>query len=434
MDAARPPDGPEGFARALARIACAQVLYAQAERQAERARPASSSGGATGALKGDGTTAASPVRGTGGARGARPASAAAAAAESLPPSALHASEAVADALADIAASFILHVGLAAKARSNLAGRRGSALTDVLATLQRISPVTQSHTRDLARYAALEEIPFPSAIAPFPVPVSAATREHAMPTSGHATADSTFTSERTPGTASSTHSGETRVRSSFEPDIGDTERRAAMPWIESWMPPLPPARTYIKTPGVVLALEAKPDRTVLSHQRRMVEQSLAKLKQYHRDGFVESSHALAKNPFLAPPQFGAARIVDEHVAGPPRDPPEPVNDAELDAMLSSRGGRDSNMGQKSAQSRPGSAPTDGRDPKRARVLRILAESAGTGGAGASAPSGPSPSASPAPKPRVQTKRMGPPAGSPGNPDSPLDKTPPEPGVAMDTSAP
>jgi hypothetical protein len=407
MANARASDGPDAFARALARIACAQILYAQAERQAERARPAGGHSGVAASVGGLGANAISPARGAGTARGARPAAVAAAATELVPPSALHASEAVADALAEIAAAFIIHIGAASKARANLAGRRRAALTDVLSSLHRICPVTQSHTRDLARYAALEEIPFPSDVPQFPAPVSGASRAIAHQKFGQVTAASTAGVEAVPGTAAVISSSSKYDQAADGSSVltaakHDAASRSARPWIESWMPPLPPARTYIKTPGIVLAQEAKPDRALLSQQRRQVEISLAKLKQYQREGLVQASHALAQNPFLAPPQIGAAHISDEDVAGPSRDPPEPVNDCDVDALMSARGARDSNIPHKSGQSRPGQAPQDGRDPKRARVLRILAESAGTGGAGIGSSTVLSPSASPSPKALLSVK--------------------------------
>lgn len=349
--ARRPGGGAESYARAVARTACAQVIYAQAERDAASKAAAAGlgSGGAGGA-------SATPRGGGGGRKVVNTA---------VPPSAVFASDAVADALADIALAFVTHVGERSASRAGLSGRTHAALPDVLAVLKALAPVTQSHTRDLARYALLEEIPFPVPVPVFPAPV---------PQDGDAARGALKRS-----------SFDVVVVDPVDADSVDEDgngKSTLPPWIEPWMPPLPPSRTYKSTPGVLLngpGTKGKPDRALLSTQRRQVEQSLARLKGKHLDGsdgagaafggVVPATHALAENPFLAPPKVGSARIIDEDIVGGAREPTEPVEvqegevDGEGDVAM-----RDSNA----ASAGGAGEPTD---PKRARVMRILNGSSG-----------------------------------------------------------
>lgn len=346
----QPGDGPESYARAVGRVACAQVIYARAERlAAQEAKLAAKSGA--------GKAGAASTPRAGGRRGAT----------DINPSTVFASDSVADALADVAAAFIVHVGSRSAARAALAGRTSAALTDVLAVLNDASSFTQSQTKDLARYAVLEEIQFPTAVPAFPVPVSRA--------EARMVGDAKYVAPDPVDGNTVSEGGEPRADA------------ASMPWIEPWMPPLPPRRTYMATPGVVTdagkASSAGPDRATVSRQRRQVEQSLARLKEKEQSegsgatevvkasarlGHVPATHALAQNPFLAPPKIGSAKVIDESKSGRPgRDVTEPLTSAIVEGD-GDGGLRDSN------------AAGDGNDPKRARVSRILNEGLGVGGAG------------------------------------------------------
>lgn len=358
---ALPGDGSEAYARAVGRVACAQVIYARAERlAAHEARVAAKFAKASDAS----ASASTP----------RPASKKIL----LNPSTVFVSESVADALADVVAAFITHVGRRSVARASLSGRTQPAFTDVLAILDDASSFTRSHTRDLALYAEREEVAFPSPVPPFPLPVSRA-------------------GVRMVGDA---------MYVAPDPGVEAQVDAGAMPWIEPWMPPLPPKRTYMATPGVVTdagkPTGVAPDRATVSRQRRQVEQSLARLKERDqaqrsgglsdaatavaRLGHVPATHALAQNPFLAPPVIGKSHPIDEEkVSGQRRDIGEPADVVEVDGD-GDTGMRDTNKA------------TDGNDPKRARVSRILNEGknlssvggttagAGASGAGAGASSG------------------------------------------------
>jgi hypothetical protein len=340
--ARRTGDGAESFARAVGRVACAQVVYAQAERLAEGAAASKPGGPAAGLAP----------------RGTPKGKSSGAAADVLVPSAVYSSESVADALADIAAAFITLVGRRSAARAELGGRTSAALTDVLACLEDLEPVTQSNVGDLARYVNLEEIVFPTEVPPFPAAV-----EQAGDGAAHCSPDPVDGTAGAPGGA----------------DVAAL-KTASRPWIEPWMPPLPPSRTYKSTPGVLLGAGeglTRPDRALLSTQRRQVEQSLARLKEKehagggagHVLGHAAASRVLSENPFLAPPRVGSARIIDEdcdvlRVREPTEPAAKPDVDDEADAGM-----RDSNVGLGEAS-----------DPKRARVNRIFTEARGTGGAG------------------------------------------------------
>lgn len=354
-------DGADSYAHSIARVACAQVVYAQAERLAEVASKSAKPGAQN--------LASTPRSAAKGRAGAAPT-------DSIAPSTIFACESVADSLADVASAFVTHVGRRASARAELGGRTSVALTDVLACLQGMAPVTQSYTRDLARYAMLEEIPFPSQIPAFPLPIPVAS----TPAGGGA-AGAQLPPDPVDGSAGNADAAE-----------GEAKRAAERPWIEPWMPPLPPTRTYKNTPGVVKLDSGDgrggPDRAKLSTQRRQVEQSLARLKEGggvgnggadlkssamaldgSALGLVSATHALAENPFLAPPKVGTARIIDEDMTElKARDPAEPAKiapDADGDSAM-----RDSNV---SGVTGPG----EGNDPKRARVSRIFTEARGTG---------------------------------------------------------
>lgn len=381
--ARRSGDGADAYAHSVARVACAQVLYAQAERLAEKgAKSAKSSG------QGQGSTPRNSSKGRSTGVGA----------DVIALSTVSVSESVADSLADIVAAFVTHLGRRASARAELGGRTFVALTDVLACLQGMAPVTKSYTLDLARYLMLEEIPFPSDVPEFPLPVPLSL-----------SAGSGNVNRQTPLLPPDPVDGSGEGGGSGNDNVKGIEER---PWIEPWMPPLPPSRTYKRTPGVVVMGTAQgrggQDRAQLAKARRQVEQTLAKLKEGDVNGdssamnpsamsvdipargFVAASHALAKNPFLAPPKVGSAHIIDEDataiVAREPAEPLAATGDVEGDSTM-----RDSNF--------PGpGGPGEGNDPRRARVFKIFTEARGTGASvnGGTASGAAGPATKPKPK--------------------------------------
>lgn len=303
--------GEEAFARSLGRKACAQIVYAQAER-----------------LSGQKT-----AKGT-GKGGAKP----------VAPASIYATESVADALADVGQAFIEQAGRAANARAELAGRTHSNLIDVLAALSRMASVTHTYTRDLARYAMFQEIPFPQTVPEFPA-LPAAKKRRREPT-----LDLAIDAGEAPG--------------------------PGRPHIEPWMPALPSAHTYVATPVYMAADASKTDRTSLSKQRRQVEKSLARLKESQTSGVggLRSMYAAAaaapENPFLAPPKVGSGRVFDEDIVDAPREPTEPIRDA------TAQDAKDSNFISQGARA------NSAKDQKLARAERLLAE-AESGGPSTSA---------------------------------------------------
>lgn len=379
----RSGDGADAYAHSVARVACAQVLYAQAERLAEKgAKSAKSSG----------QSQASTPRNSSKGRSAG------ASADVIALSTVSVSESVADSLADIVAAFVTHLGRRASARAELGGRTFVALTDVLACLQGMAPVTKCYTFDLARYLMLEEIPFPSEVPEFPLPIPLSLSPGEGNVNGHAPL---LPPDPVDGNGEGVGAANDSVK-------GLADR----PWIEPWMPPLPPSRTYKHTPGVVVMETAQgrggQDRAQQAKARRQVERTLAKLKEggvmgnsgalnpsamsvdIPARGFVSVSHPLAENPFLAPPKVGSADVIDEDVTAiVAREPAEPVDltgDAKGDSTM-----RDSNF------AGPG-GPGEGTDPRKARVFKIFTEARGSGASvnGVTSSAVPNPAAKPKPK--------------------------------------
>lgn len=308
--------GEECYVQALGRTACAQIIYAQAERLANRSTPKN----------------ARPS-----SRIARPVSA----------SGIHATHAVADALADIAAAFVEKIGRSSAARSELAGRGSCNLVDVLGAVDAFAPVTNSTPRDLMKYAMFQEIPFPYPIPRFPV----------LP------------------------APKKRKRELFVQPEKSEEKREERIFIEQWMPPLPSAHTYVATPVFVKRDAGKRDASELDRQRRGVEKSLARLKEAkasaNRGGLLAAVAAVAPdNPFLVLPKVGNGRIFDEDIVET-RELTEkkPQNNIPGDA-------HDSNVA-----SRIEVPKNAAHDQKRAKVERILSEA---GSATTTAIGGPGPS--------------------------------------------
>lgn len=372
----RAADGPEGFAWGLARIACAQVLYAQAEQSAEAS-----------ATKNKGSFTA---RSASGRKGVTNAS------ETVPASAVYTSETVVDALADIAATFVSHVGARSAARANLGGRTHVTFTDVFSTFRVMSSVTQTHTADLARYIKLYEVPFPMPVPAFPLAVTGldhVTTKEVAEFAAKQNGNLSSADENTgmSGPDESLANGLTGESDQVVPSTKRPTSNAPVPppWIEPWIPALPPARTYISTPGVILNDGKPPDRSVLSLQRRQAELSLTRLVQPKEPVSPCSDIPQSQNPFTAPPKVDFGKMIEENMAAKTRDILEPADESNemRDSNLSS--GRRAGRYKRLASGASGGTITEGnRDPKRARVQRIFAEAAG-----AANPTAPSPAASP-----------------------------------------
>lgn len=305
-------DGYDTFIHALCRKACAQIIYAQAERQSTQS-----------SLKHSGRAGAKP----------RPVSAAS----------IHATESVGDAFADIAAAFIEKLGRLSIRSAQLGGRSACNLIDVLHALEVMSPITNSSARDLARYAMFQEVPFPQEVPRFPVlpPTRKRPREVVVPAS---------------------------VDDGMEANGTRNER----PYIEPWMPSLPSAHTYVATPVYIKPESAKRDAALLNRQRSRVEKSLAKLKESQaktsKTDKEELRAAIANaapgNPFLALPIVGNGRVLQDDdqavdvrtVIEPAKLYPDDASEFNLPPPA--------DIAEKAT-----------RDQKRARVERILAEAGG-----------------------------------------------------------
>lgn len=288
--------GADEFAQSLARTACAQIVYATAEQ----------------------ISAKRPAKAAGSARPVKP----------VTPQTVHLTEGVASSLADIAHAFIEHVGRLANARTELAGRTKSSFPDVIGAIRSLSSITGSDMRDLARYMAVTEVPFPYTVPQFPV----------MPRH----------SKKADGV--------------FIGDHGDARKRT---YIDAWMPPLPSKHTYVETPIYVNNGARKRTAAEMGEQRRRVGNTLARLKEAQGRS-DDTQHVLAaaaaaapENPFLAPPTVGTSRIYDEDMAGDARDLTERDDALTADAL-------DSNADVVEV------AKSSGSDMKKAKIERILTD--------------------------------------------------------------
>lgn len=126
----------DGFARALARISVAQIVYAQAESlEAAGGGAGDKKGASKGRISAEGVSAQS---------------------------------AVVAAMADILGAYVQNAGARARARAEHAGRGAVGLRDVLFALERFGGTrVQTSTRDLATYARIERVAFPRAVPAFP---------------------------------------------------------------------------------------------------------------------------------------------------------------------------------------------------------------------------------------------------------------------------
>lgn len=298
----------DAYARALARISVAQIMYAQAQSLCEKSSATNKD------AKGK------PIRG-----------------RLQTANNVSAQSAVVTSLADILGAFIQDIGRRARARAEHAGRIRCVLPDVIASLEK----RRVRMRTLTAYALFETVEFPRAVPAFPVVPKASTAKK-------------------------------RPR---EDDTTDTDTQPPK-GIEGWMPALPPAHTYISTPGEgpisVLPSSSlkdgnknvkfnynRPGRADLAAQRRSVGKSVARLQ-------VAPPATAIVNPFLKPPAIGRDEITTrsggENERAEVREPAEPVEDTN----------RDTN---RPLLTRPSTGESDA---KKARIARVLKDSGGVTG--------------------------------------------------------
>lgn len=247
--------GEESFAQALGRTACAQIIYAQAERLSAHS---------------------TPRHPRPGSRAPRPLSA----------SSIHATHAVADALTDIAAAFIESIGRSAAARSELAGRSACNLIDVLGAVEALAPVTNSTPRDLMRYAMYQEVPFPYPVPRFPVLPVAKKRKRELfvepPKEGEKTEEKPFIEQ-------------------WMPPIPSAHTYVATPVFVK------------KDTGKRDAAEMDRQRRGVEKSLARLKEVKAGAG---RGGLLAAVAAVApENPFMALPKVGSGRIFDEDIVEP-----------------------------------------------------------------------------------------------------------------------
>ncbi len=282
----------DAYARSLARISVAQVVYAQAQGMCEKNAAGKDA-------------KAKPARGANRLTSADNVSA---------------QSAVVGSLADLLGAFIEGAGRRARARAEHAGRTRCTLPDVLASLERNRP--RIHTRDLATYARIESVEFPRKVPEFPAPPP-------------------------------------KTKKRPRPD-DDPDEPKLPPGGEQWMPPLPPAHTYVSTPGVAAtAVGGGACRADLALQRRSVGTSLAKLSNPAPSGTTE-------NPYLLPPSIAATETREDERAEE-RNPPEPFVESAI-----------------TESNRPiARTAVHDSEAKRLRIERVMRESGGVTGVSAAA---------------------------------------------------
>lgn len=252
--------GGEGsFAQALGRTACAQIIYAQAERLSTH-RP----------LK-------TPARGP-----ARP----------VAPANIFATDSVADALADVAHAFIEQLGRAVHNRAEHAGRTHSTLTDALSALNSMSCITNSTPRDLAKYAMFQEVPFPRPVPPFPVLPAVRKRPRDILVDEGPAPERGFIEP-------------------WMPDLPSTHTYVATP---VYVNPSSKKKDSSEPSSQRRRVEIS-----LAQLREAQDKGTRNDKQTL---LTAVAAAVPDNPFLAPPKIGAGRIFDEDMSGEPRELVEP----------------------------------------------------------------------------------------------------------------
>jgi len=225
------------------------------------------------------------------------------------------------------------VGKYSRDQAELAGRTQSNLNDVLESLRRAMLVTQTSVRELAHVCMSQEIRFPRKLGSFPP-------EPRL--------------EKKPQTAVldiPVDGADTKKDKAGEAPV----KKGDGPHIESWMPPLPPAYTYIATPAAGKGATAKANEQQVGKQRRQAEKELVKLTR--KSAGRRSSSFMNENPFLRPPKA----VSDVQHRGEDDVSRREVLEPE-DATISAANGV---------------AQNDGGDPdqnlRRLRVERILASS-------------------------------------------------------------
>lgn len=257
--------GEDSFAHALGRTACAQIIYAQAERAQRQTNPKQSAG-------------------RGGSR-LRPISA----------STIHTTESAVEALSDIAAAFIENVGRLAARRTQLTGRTHSTLLDVLGALETLAPVTNSSPRDLARYAMYQEVPFPYEVPEFPMLPSVKKRKREVYVEA----------------AEGESDKEKPYVEAWMPPLPSAHTYVATP-------------VYIRKEG-----EGMDATAVDHQRRRVEKSLARLKEKKGRKGkenlMTIVAMAMPHNPFVAMPKVGNGRVFNDDVAGEARE----VVDEDLD---------------------------------------------------------------------------------------------------------
>lgn len=304
------PQQESGYAHSLARTAVAQIIYGQAQRLAEAHK----------------TSLATKGSGKSNAKANKPA---APGAQHLAPETMHMTKGVSEALADVAMSFIEQLAKESNEQAELAGRSDCNLLDVLNSLDIAYKFTHTSLRDLAKYHMFQEIPFPYDVPKFPA--SPRPRKRAR-----------------------------------ELHIEEEDKRERN-YIDSWMPTLPSAHTFISTPMAFDKAEKKKDPAVLREQRLSIEKSLAKLKEAQTNGsdkenlLSQAAASAPNNPYLVRPRLGEGDTIDDHGGVDRAELTEPPMDDVEDA-------RDTNG---NLVDKPKGAI---HDQRRARVNRIITSDA------------------------------------------------------------
>mmetsp|Transcript_40875 Transcript_40875/g.161917 ORF Transcript_40875/g.161917 Transcript_40875/m.161917 type:complete len:172 (+) Transcript_40875:704-1219(+) len=136
------------------------------------------------------------------------------------------------------------MGKYSKDQAELSGRTQANLTDVLASLERAAVTTQTNIRELAMYCMSEEVAFPKALTGFPP----------EPRVVKGTKDALI---------------EIPLEKENGQDGPAPKKKGEGPHMESWMPQLPPAYTYVSTVEQRNALKDGVSEQTVSKQRRQV---------------------------------------------------------------------------------------------------------------------------------------------------------------------
>lgn len=178
-------------------------------------------------------------------------------------------ESAIDAFSDLIASFIQDLGRQGASLAQLSGRNRPNVTDVLSVLQDARHGLRGSLTELAKYASSDHASFPHSVPDDP-------------------SEPILKKRKRPN------------------DLAANRKKVRTPSVESWMPPLPSAHTYIHTPVFVDVKHVKKGGTELRMQRTRIADILAKLHEQRTENESNAEPKEDFDPFACIPSLNETR--------------------------------------------------------------------------------------------------------------------------------